>query len=198
MKLGDLRRSGPGASSRRELLVLCMCLLLGVLLGQWAHGAFCAGGRVQLREYLLHYAKVHTDAQQPSWWAVAWVYVRYPLMAFLLGFTAVGGVLLPGLVFAQGFSLSFSVACFSAAMARDGVSLALSVLGVRCLVTLPCLLLLAAKAWEESRRRSAGREPCDEVYILRFLLCLLLLLLGTVLERAFVPGFVALALAGVS
>ena len=196
MKLGDLRRSG--GASRKHLLVLFGCLLLGVLLGQWAYGAFCEGGKPQLQEYLLGYAKVHAEEHQPSWWAVAWVYIRYPLAAFLLGFTAVGVLLLPWLVLMQGFLLSFSVACFSASLARGGVVLALSALGVRCLVTLPCLLLLAAKAWEESRRRGLGQEACDGVYILRFLLCLLLLLLGTVLERTVVPGLVALALAGVS
>lgn len=198
MKLDGLHRSGKGTSSRERLLVLFGCLLLGVLLGQWAHDAFCTGGQTQIQEYLMGYARVCADDHEPSWWTIAWVYVRYPLAAFLLGFTALGVFLLPVLVLAQGCLLSFSVACFAAAMARGGVLLALAALGVRCLVTLPCLLLLADRAWEKSRGLPQGDEARDGVYILRFLLCLLLLLLGTVLERTIVPELVALALAGVS
>ena len=199
MKLGRTGRFGGRMSKRKRLIVLVFCMVLGMLLGQWAHG-WCPDGSSQLQEYLLNYAKLRTEDMVPSLWVVLWVYLRYPLAAFLLGLTAWGIILLPVLLLAQGFLLSFSVACFSAALARRGIVLALAALGVRCLVTLPCLLLLAVHGWEAAQLRACGprqeRLVCDGVYVLRFLMCLLLLLLGTVLERYVVPEFFALALTG--
>ena len=54
-----------------------------------------------------------------------------------------------------GCFLSFSVCCFTAAFGTEGALLALAVLGVRCLVTMPCYFLLASPAW----RMSAARLP---------------------------------------
>lgn len=65
------------------------------------------------------------------------LYYRYPLFAVLLGFASIGVALLPCLTAAFGFSLSFSVCCFTASFGGNGVLLALAVFGVRCAVTLP-------------------------------------------------------------
>lgn len=50
------------------------------------------------------------------------------------------------------FFLSFSVCCFTAAFGVDGILLAFAVFGLRCMVTLPCYLLLAVSSWEAARR----------------------------------------------
>lgn len=57
------------------------------------------------------------------------LYIRYPLLAFFLGFASIGVVLLPCAALAFGFFLSFSVCCFTASFGGDGVVLALAVLG---------------------------------------------------------------------
>jgi stage II sporulation protein M len=78
------------------------------------------------------------------------LYFRYPLLAFLLGFASVGVLLLPAATLAYGFFLSFSVCCLTAAFGREGVLLALAVFGLRCLITLPCYFAVAVPALEKS------------------------------------------------
>ena len=75
---------------------------------------------------------------------------REPRLACLRGFPSRGVLRRPWGTVAYGFFLSFSVCCFTAAFGSDGVLLALAVFGLRCAVTLPCYLLLAAPAWGTS------------------------------------------------
>ena len=101
--------------------------------------------------------------------SAAVIYFRYPLLAFLLGFTSLGVLLLPCATVAYGFFLSFSVCCFTAAFGADGVLLALSVFGLRCAVTLPCYFLLAVPAWGTSAALASlsfghGRRAAPVVY----------------------------------
>ena len=97
------------------------------------------------------------------------IYFRYPLMAFLLGFASIGVVLLPCVTAAYGFFLSFSVCCFTAAFGRPGILIALAVLGVRCLLTLPCYFLLAVPSLGTSAALASlsfgsGRRAAPVVY----------------------------------
>lgn len=193
---------------RKCLTILCIFFIAGIFLGQWAHRTAYSGENEQLQTYLLSYAKLlaESSGESASPGSVLLVYFRYPVAAFLLGFTALGVFLLPVLCLLQGFFLSYSVACFAAALARDGIMLALSAFGIRCLVTLPCVFLLSVWALEMSvarcQAKAEGKGPIDSkgdsVYLLRFFVCVLILLFGTVLERTIVPKIVALALAGVS
>ncbi len=193
---------------RKCLTILCVFFIAGIFLGQWVHGTACSDEKEQLHAYLLSYAKLlaQSGGESASPGSVLLVYFRYPVAAFLLGFTSLGVILLPALCLLQGFFLSYSVACFATALAREGVVLALSAFGIRCLVTLPCIFLLSAWAlemaaarWQRQSERKRPEGPiCDSVYLLRFLVCVLILLFGTVLERSIVPKIVALALAGVS
>lgn len=125
------------------------------------------------------------------------VYFRYPLLAFLLGFASLGVLLLPCVTAAYGFFLSFSVCCFTASFGADGVILALSVFGLRCLATLPCYFLLAVPAWEMSAQLAAlslgkGRHVPVGWYRkqdwIRCGICLVLLLAGACLEWRLTPS----------
>jgi len=71
-------------------------------------------------------------------------------MSLLLGVTAVGMVLLPGLTAAYGFFLSFAVSCFASAFGKEGILLALAVFGLRCAISIPCYFLIAVSAWKSA------------------------------------------------
>ena len=131
------------------------------------------------------------------------IYFRYPLLAFLLGFTSLGVLLLPCVTTAYGFFLSFSVCCFTAAFGADGVLLALAVFGLRCAVTLPCYLLLAAPAWGTSAALASlsfgkGRRAAPVVYgrscWVRFGAVMAALLMGMCVDLFLSPWLLQLVL----
>lgn len=122
------------------------------------------------------------------------LYYRYPLFAVLLGFASIGVALLPCLTAAFGFSLSFSVCCFTASFGGNGVLLALAVFGVRCAVTLPVFFLLAVPAWGNSAALALaslgrGRRTAPIVYgrtwWLRVAICAGILLAGMCMDLFF-------------
>ena len=190
--------------SRAVLLLLCGFFLLGLLLGRFACSAVTEEDVQQLRAYLLHYGEI---AQSPtdvvaSFVSLLSVYYRYPVLIFLLGFSVAGVILIPVAYMSQAFFLSFSIQCFAKAFARNGVTLALSVMGIRCLFVVPCTLFMAMCAADKSMqrlgakqglRKQSGRNNLD--YVMRLLGCLLLLLIGVMIEILLVPEFMCTVLA---
>ena len=179
----------PSQTAPWMLLILAVFYLLGVFLGQAASGLVSPELQTELDRYLKDFLCL--DKEQISVAESAWntllLYIRYPLMAFFLGFASVGAVLLPCLALLFGLGLSFSVSCFTAAFGAVGMQLAWSSFGLRVLVTLPCFLLVAVPAWEASLRLLAlsfgrGRRATtvlyDRAYWLRFCMVMAVLLAG--------------------
>lgn len=134
------------------LLFLALFFLGGLVLGQVMAGRVPDSTGDELGRYLTDYVRLGGEAERTAGTALsaAVIYFRYPVLAFLLGFTSLGLVLLPCVTVAYGFFLSFSVCCFTAAFGADGVLLALAVFGLRCAVTMPCYFLLAIPSWGTS------------------------------------------------
>lgn len=157
------RIPAPGQSSPLwRLLILALFFLLGVALGQVVLEWVPDETGAELKQYLEGYLSLSGESASAAAAlpAALVLYIRYPLLAFFLGFASIGVVLLPCAALAFGFFLSFSVCCFTASFGGDGVVLALAVLGVRCAVTLPCFFLLADASMETSAalaRASFGR-----------------------------------------
>lgn len=154
-----------------RLVLLALFFLGGVLLGQVVSGRVPDATGDELGRYLTDYLRLDggTERTTAAALSAALIYFRYPLLAFLLGFTSLGVLLLPCATVAYGFFLSFSVCCFTAAFGSDGVLLALAVFGLRCAVTLPCYLLLAVPAWGTSATLASfsfgwGRRAAPVVY----------------------------------
>ena len=173
------------------LVLVCLLLVLGAVLGFAVCRAVPQQDRQELSDYLHQYAQATADVRGPSASAlsVAAAYFRYPLAAALLGLTAAGLVLLPVLSVAQGFFLSFSVGCFARALGRGGVYLALAAFGPRCLFVLPCTLLLTVQGLSAAARRRDGQKVrlTEGAYWRRVGLCGLILLIGAALELTFGP-----------
>ena len=168
------------------LVLVCLLLVLGAVLGFAVCRAVPQQDRQELSDYLHQYAQATAEGQGPSASAlsVAAAYFRYPLAAALLGLAAAGLVLLPVLSVAQGFFLSFSIGCFARALGRGGVYLALAAFGPRCLAcgTGACAGFAAA------RRRDGQKVRLTEgAYWRRVGLCGLVLLIGAALELTFGP-----------
>ena len=134
-----------------RLLVLALFFFAGILLGQVFSSRVPDTTGDELARYLKDFLKVGEEDPSPrAALSAAVLYFRYPLAAFLLGFASIGVLALPLVTGAFGGFLSFSVCCFTASFGPDGVLLALAVIGLRCVVTLPCYFLLAVPALERS------------------------------------------------
>lgn len=201
MKIGRLiQNQKPYGILRAGLLLLCTFFLLGLILGGAVHGAITPQDDQQMREYLLHYAQVAEQSPDltASALSVLGTYLRYPLVTFILGFSALGVLLVPILCLTQAFFLAFSVQCFASALGRSGVLLALGSMGIRCLITVPCTLFLSlwsiksAIGLAQNRKGKAGRRESvyDSAYYARLFICLLILIAGVLLELFFVPRLV--------
>ena len=206
MKMRRLLSKPPTTGPLRAGLgIVLVCFLLGLVLGRGAQLFITPMDDEQLRTYILYYAQL--SAGQPedrtAWLLSALtVYFRYPVAAFVLGFTAVGIVLVPALCVVQGFFLAFSISCFVSAMGSGGAALAFFAFGVRCLFTLPCTFLLSA--WSvasaiqllQKKTKGTGRDRriYDSAYFFRFFMCVLVLLVGLAAEITLVPKLVQLVL----
>ncbi|WP_317348934.1 hypothetical protein [Pusillibacter faecalis] len=148
----------------------------------------------ELTEYLRGYVALEAGVTPQAMLSALVLYYRYPLFAVLLGFASIGVALLPCLTAAFGFSLSFSVCCFTASFGGNGILLALAVFGVRCAVTLPVFFLLAVPAWGNSAALALaslgrGRRTAPIVYgrtwWLRVAVCAGILLAGMCMDLFF-------------
>lgn len=195
----SFRRMPFSAEPRPELSLICICCVIGLIIGRLADGAVAASGHEALRTYLQQYA---VDTSQASLTAVtvvsaAMTYLRCPTLLFLLGCTSVGLLLIPVVCFAESFFLSFAVSGFGSALGRAGVALAFSAFGIRCLITLPCIFMMALWAMDSSRGLRKGhtrRRKIAPIYYMRFAVCLLILLLGMAAELAVMPRLLQAAL----
>ena len=187
------------------LLILAVMYLAGVLIGQVLAGRVSLNLQAELQRYLADYLLLNREQiyAAETAWNTLMLYIRYPMMAFLLGFTAVGVFFLPVLAFLFGLGLSFSVGCFTAAFASDGMLLCCATFGLRVLITLPCFLTLAVPAWIASRQLlllsfGRGRRSMavmfGRVYWIRFGIVLGILLAGVCADLLLTPWLLELVL----
>lgn len=96
------------------------------------------------------------ELQAPEFWSVVWEQFRFPLAAFVLGFTAIGVVGLPVLFCVRGFLFSFSAACFYRLLGPEGFFCALCLFGLPAVLWAPALFVLGSQgmlgAWGMLRR----------------------------------------------
>ncbi|MEG0779060.1 MAG: hypothetical protein RRY95_03105 [Oscillospiraceae bacterium] len=192
-----LRRAGtPTEHWLGYLLVLAVFFLAGVILGQVLAARTATGADSELYRYLSDFFQIDSPPGDAALLSSLRVYLRYPVLAFLLGFASVGLVLLPVVSVAFGFFLSFSVCCFASAFGGNGILLALSVFGLRCAVTLPCYFFLAIPAFRAAvslamlsfgNGKRIAPVTYGASYFLRFCICVVILIAGVLVELSLSP-----------
>lgn len=180
-----------------RLLTLCAFFAAGIIAGQLAQTAAASS---ELAAYLHRYAGwlAQDGAATVSFWQVAVSYLREPLAVLLFGFCTFGAAVIPLVCAWQGFTLSFAVACLAASFGSRGILLALAALGVRCVILLPCTLVLARWAFDRALCRLRGEAPTwtGQWWLLPG--CFIFLTLGAVLETTAVPRWFILVFSGIS
>lgn len=170
--------------------------LTGCLLALWSAGS----GAQAMADYLDRFLAAAGEGAlyAPSLPELLWRSVRWPLAAFLLGFTALGLLGIPVLAGLRGFFLAFSIASFAQSYGRGGLALAFLLLGVPALAGVPAFFLLAtqsfAAAWALAARTGGqGRRelPYHRDYFFRCGVCAAAVCSGLLLERYLVPVLVS-------
>ena len=128
--------------------LLAVFFLAGAVYGQVSAKSNPDAITAELHQYLAGYCALDTGAEGSGrvFLSALLIYFRYPLLAFFLGFVIPGALALPVIAAAFGFFLSYASCCFARAFGETGIQLAAAVFGLRCLVSIPCFLVLATTA----------------------------------------------------
>ncbi len=199
------RRSGKAASGGKisdglvGAAVLFVCFCGAGIVGCLAVAGTGADGVSSLSSYLSGYLSLVTagDAAAPSVWSAGWELCRWPLLAFLLGFTALGAAALPAVFCIRGFLLGYAAAAFVRVFGSRGLLLAFAVFGMAALVSVPVLFCVGCASFRSSlglasgvlTERRAIQSPLDR--LLEFVPCGGLLLLAVVLQCSLMPQILA-------
>ena len=117
------------------LILLSLCFFIGILSGHIISRSVSADSSAELYRYLSDFFQVNLHyAASDSFLSALLLYYRYPILAFLFGFSSIGVIGLPLLSAAFGFFSSFSAGCFVLTFGKSGVLLALAAFGFRCLL----------------------------------------------------------------
>lgn len=199
-----LRTIRLGPPSLLRGLLLALFFLSGAMIGHLYAGAWGEEARQALEAYLTDYCAVYDAGgiTVPLVSCVA-IYFGYVVLAFLLGFSSAGVVLIPALSGLFGFLTMYTISCFVRCYGRSGVFLAMGVLAVRLIFTLPCFLALAGEAWPLSielfslsfgRGKRSSPVLYGSRYFILFVLCAAILAVGVCCERLLTPILFRMAL----
>lgn len=191
MKKGNVQieRLYPSAPQGLRLLLLCGFFVIGAALGHII--AQINGNDTQLYESLVSFASRNPSTQVPSFGKVIAAYLRFPLLALLLGYCSFALFAIPALVLVQGLTLSLAASTLVVTLGISGLPLALATFGLRSFVTVASTLILSLLSFERALGRIGERKHPIQIMSV----CLFLLLLGITLELTVVPSLFSSALA---
>lgn len=148
----------PLAEQWPALAAVSAFFFAGGLIGCIAAAHVEGGGLDSLTAYLQGFlaAMGGEGAPAPAVLPLVWTALRWPLLAVLLGFTALGLVGVPLLFAVRGFLLAFSISAFVRMFGGAGGLLAFLLFGVTGLISVPVLFVLGVQSLTAARSL-AGR-----------------------------------------
>ena len=122
-------------------------------------------------------------------------FIRFHALAVFLGSSSFGIVLLPVLIALKGYSISCTAAVIMSAYPDNGIIMALVILGIPSLFSLPCCFLISVESFFSSRKifdllRGSSAALRNRLTGLA-ILCLPVLLTGALMEMILVPRLVS-------
>lgn len=198
MKIWDLPSNGVTAA----LIIMAVVFFIGGLAGCTLAGRAEGGGEAALSGYLDGFLNVAVSGEmvKPEFILLLWKVIRWPFLAFILGFTPIGLIGVPVLFLIRAFLLSFSIASFFHVLGIKGLFFAFSVLGITGLLYVPVLFVLGIQSFLNAgtiigritgeNRRNVGMKRSD---VFRCCICFLLLFLCCFIEYSTGPAFLKLA-----
>ena len=183
------------------LVLVAACCFVGGVTGCLLASCVDGSGREQLSAYVDSFLRsaITDGLELPSLAAQIWDMMRWPLLALLLGFTALGLLGLPLLFAVRGFLLGFSIASFIQLFGSSGCLLAFLLFGLSGAISVPVLFVLGVQSFAAARglagytgqNNRAARLPYGRAYLRRCGLCALALCVCVLLERVAVPPLIS-------
>ena len=176
------------------LILLSILFLVGSVVGCVTAGLIRDPSGALL-DYVYGYLELLAhDGVTPRFVSVLWETMRFPVVAVLLGFTALGTAGLPVLFVVRGFLLCYAVSVFYRILGLTGLVLGFVLFGFSALIWMPVLFHLGVQGLLGSYglfRRAVGDGRYPLRYNGGFLVCCgvcaVALCLCTVLEYLAVP-----------
>lgn len=185
-----------------SIIVLTACFLCAGLAGCLAAAASGEHSIASLSSYLNGYLTLLADgdAVVPSLWAIFWEVCGWPLLALLLGMTALGVLAVPAVFCARGFLLAYAVSAFVRVFGQAGLLAAAAVFGMTVVTSVPILFSVGSTAFSSSLRLAGGLGDCvPGTYFKRYLVqlpaCGGLVLFSVLLQRSVMPQLMCAAAA---
>lgn len=181
------------------LVVTAAFFTLGTIVGCLLAFGVTESGAEALNAFLERFLSLAKDGGMvfPDFFPLLWRCIRWPLAAFLLGFSAIGLMGIPVLSGLRGFFLAFSAASFSRAYGQTGLTAAFLLIGIPAIAAIPAFFLLSVQSFSSacvlaSRSSGQGRRelPYGKEYFFRCCLCVAALLVSLLLECDLVPFLV--------
>lgn len=187
----------PWSAWLPALLPLAISFFLGTVTGcLWAGWAAEAESGT-LTAYIEGYLSAARSGALtvPSVFSLLWETFRWPLLTWILAFTAFGVIGIPVLFALRGFFLAFAAASFIRVLGGAGAVLSVLLFGVTGLLTLPVLFVLGTQGFTACCTLGArllgdkhrGGIPYERTYFLRSGICFFVLLLSVCMEQAILP-----------
>lgn len=200
-----MRRAVGGAWSVPEeriwpaLIIVSVSFLLGGLAGCLLSTFVGGAGQESLRSYLESFLSTAQNGTiAPALAVQLWDILRWPVLALLLGFTALGVLGLPALFAVRGFLLAFSISAFVRVFGSAGCLLAFLIFGVGGGFSVPALFVLGVQGLGAARTLASrflgegkAPSPYGRAYFLRCGGCAAALVVCVCLERFAVPALVS-------
>lgn len=192
---------GPSGGVLTALAVVSAAFFLGALVGMLMASQVAGGGQESLTAYLESYlaAAQAGAAGRPRVSSILWETLRWPLLTFFLGFTALGVVGIPVLFAVRGFLLSFAVSSFVLMFGGVGAILAFFAFGFTGMLSVPALFVLGTQGFASGqelalRTLSGGKGSLPwrgRAYWVHGGLCAAVLGLSMLLEWWAVPALLS-------
>ena len=173
------------------LIICSICFFSGCIIGVISASAV----QDETAEYIVKYVELLSSGASVSggYFRTLLRLLMYPAIAFLLGFSVLGAAAVPLLLLFRGYSLSFSLSIFIGVFGHKGTLLAILLIGVCALMSVPCLFLTSVQSFCAALKLHGLASRPDgglrasiygRRYFLRPLFCLFFLLAAAFAERA--------------
>lgn len=187
----------PAAEGTPALVATAAFFTLGGLTGCLLAFRVSGMGVEAMTDYLDRFLTVAQvgGLDIPALPELLWRTLRWPLAAFLLGFSALGVLGIPLLCSMRGFFLAFSIASFAQAYGHSGLAVAFFLLGLPGLLSVPAFILLATQGFSSAcglTGRAGKREQSfHREYFFRCGVCAAAVCASLLLEHYLVPVLVS-------
>ena len=176
-------------------ILLCAFFLCGAVLGSFTAAKIETD--TQLFQYLNSYV-ADVNANSFTGRGLGLIFInscKYHLISGFFAFWGIGLFVIPLMLLFKGFALSFSISALIKFYGINGIFSSFLSFGILNLISLPCLLLIAAPAFRLSSRlffsRAGRREEVvrflNSSFLLIFFLTLVILFLCSLYEYFCVP-----------